>query len=195
MHLSVQRNVLDYFAAVCLERGSEVVDADSAHRRHHPVSAAGGNAPQQEIVCALTPPSTHYVIAFFELGQKARDLVWIVVQISVHGQHELSLRMLTAGRQRRGQPEVPPQLNDQNPRIDRRNLLQQTVSTVTRAVIDKDQLKSLANVLHYGLQAVVERGDILLFVMERNDDGIFRHSNMILPGPQEKRLKVKKWRS
>ena len=46
---------------------------------------------------------------------------------------------------------------------------------VARAIIDQHNLEGLARGLHYRLQAVVEIGDILLLIVQRNDDRVFGH--------------------
>src|SRR5580692_605739 len=46
---------------------------------------------------------------------------------------------------------------------------------VAGAVVDEDELESLAADLHDGLQAVVEVGYVLLLIVQGNDDGILGH--------------------
>ncbi len=59
--------------------------------------------------------------------------------------------------------------------VDGGNLFQQAIGAIRRTIVDEDQLKCVPHLLHNGLQSVVEGGDTLFFVMERNDDGVFRH--------------------
>ena len=55
------------------------------------------------------------------------------------------------------------------------NLLQQFVGAIARPVVDQDQLKTAAHLLHHLLQARIQNGHVLLFIVKRNNDRIFRH--------------------
>src|ERR1700722_4093464 len=106
MHLAVERNVLDDLAAIGLEGGAEVVDRDAAERGHQPVRDEGGDAAEEEVVAALTAPSADHVVALFELGEEPGNLVGVVLQVAVHGQDEVALRMVEAGGKGGGLAEV-----------------------------------------------------------------------------------------
>ena len=56
---------------------------------------------------------------------KSGNLAGVVLQVAVHGDDELALRVVEAGGQRRGLAEVAAQFDDQHPAIDRSNLLEQ----------------------------------------------------------------------
>ena len=175
MHLAVQGNVVDDLAAIGLEGRPEVVNVDARELRHQPVRAPRGNAPHHEVVDALPAPSADNVVPFFQLFQKQRDLARVVLQIAVHGEDELAFGVIEPGCQRRGLAEVAPQLHYEDAAVDGGNLFQQPAGAVVGAVIHKHQLEGIADMLHHLFQTVVERGDVLLFVMERNDDGILGH--------------------
>ncbi len=177
VHLAVERNVLDDLAAVRLEGGAEVVNIHAGELRHHPVGDARRHAAQHEVVSTLSAPSADDVVTLFQLGEKARDLAGVVLQVAVHSDDEFAGCVIKAGCQRRGLAEVAPQFDDEDARIDRSDLLEKTVRAVARAVVDEDQLEAGLYVLHHVLHAVVKPRDALLFVMEGNDDGILRHAS------------------
>ena len=180
VHLAVEGNVLDDLAAVGLEGGAEVVDVDAAEDRHEPVGDARGNAAEEEVVAALLAPAADDVVALFELGEEVGDLVGVVLQVAVHGEDEVALGVVEAGGEGGGLAEVAAELDDEDAAVDGSDLFKQAVGAVAGAIVDEDQLEGFADLLHDGLEAVVERGDVLFFVVERNDDGIFRHDLMIL---------------
>ncbi len=105
----------------------------------------------------------------------------IVLQIAVHGDHVLAFGVIEARGQRRGLSEVAAQLHHDNPAIDGGNLLQQPKGVVLAAVVDEHQLERLTRSFHYDLQTIVKLGDILLFIMKRDDDGILKHRIFIIP--------------
>ena len=78
--------------------------------------------------------------------------------------------VVEAGGQCRSLAEVAAQLDHQHAAVDRGNLFQQLVGAVTGAIVDQHQLKALAHLLHDLLQARIEGGHVLFFVVERDDD-------------------------
>ena len=128
----------------------------------------------------MLAPAADDVVALFELGEEVGDLVGIVLEIAVHGEDEVPLGVVEAGGEGGGLAEVAAKLDDENAAVYGGDLFQQAVGAVAGSVVDEDQFKRLADLLHYGFEAIVEGGDVFFFVMERNDDGIFRHGLMIL---------------
>ncbi len=120
------------------------------------------------------------VVTFFKLGEEVGHLVGVVLEIAVHCEDEVALGVVEAGGQGGGLAEVAAELDDENAAVDGGDLFQQAVGAVAGSIIDEDELEGFADLLHYGFEAVVEGGDVFFFVMERNDDGIFRHELMIL---------------
>jgi hypothetical protein len=98
-----------------------------------------------------------------------------VLEIAVHGEDVVALGVVEAGGEGRGLAEVAAKLDNENAAVYGGDLFKQTVGPVAGAIVDEDQFEGFANLLHYRFETVVEGGDVLLFIMERNDDGIFRH--------------------
>ncbi len=119
------------------------------------------------------------VVALFELFKEVGDLVGVVLQVAVHGEDELARGVVEAGGQGRGLAEVAAQLDDEHAAVDRGDLFEKLVGTVAGAIVDEDQLERVADLLHDLFQARVEGGNVLFFVMEGNDNGILRHTNII----------------
>ena len=137
--------------------------------------AARGDAAQEEVVAALGAPAADDVVALFELGEEVGDLVGVVLEVTVHGEDEVTLGVVEAGGEGGGLAEVAAQFDDEDAAVYGGDLFKEAVGPVAGAIVDEDKFEGVANVLHDGLEAVVEGGDVLLFVMERNDDRIFRH--------------------
>ena len=79
------------------------------------LAAREGDAAHEEVVAALHAPAADDVIALFELGEKGRDLVGIVLKIAIHGEDELALRVIKSGGEGGGLTEVAAKLDDKNP--------------------------------------------------------------------------------
>ena len=143
--------------------------------RHEPIGRGRWNAAEEEVIAALAAPAADDVVALFEACDEVGNLFGIVLEVSVHGDDELALRVIEAGGESGGLAEVAAELDDQYAGVDGGYLFEQTIGAVAGTVVDEDELEALANLLHDGLEAVIERGDVLLFVVKRNDDGVFRH--------------------
>jgi hypothetical protein len=180
VHLAVERNVLDDFTAVRLEGRTEVVDIDATERRHEQVRGAGGDAAQEEVVSTLCAPAADNVVSLFQLCEEVGDFLRVVLEVTVHRQDEVSLSVIESGCKSGSLAEVAPEFYDEDTTVYCSDLLEEPVGSVTRAVVDKYQLEGVTDLLHHGLEAVIESGYVLFFVMEGYDDRIFRHFAMIL---------------
>ncbi len=176
MHLAVEGNVLDDLAAVGLEGGAEVVDVDAAEDRHEPVGGARRDAAEEEVVATLRAPAADDVVALFELGEEVGDLVGVVLEIAVHGEDVVALGVVEAGGEGGGLAEVAAELDDEDAAVYGSDLFEEAIGAVAGAIVDEDQFEGFADLLHDGLEAVVECGDVLFFVVEGHDDGVFRHT-------------------
>jgi hypothetical protein len=181
VHLAVKRDVLDDFAAVGLEGGAKVVDVDAAEGGHEPVGCARRDAAQKEVVGTLRTPSADDVVTFFKFREEVWDLVGIVLEIAVHGEDVVTLGVVEAGGERGGLTEVAAKFDDEHTAVYGSNFFKETVGSVAGAIVHKNELEGFADLLHDGLETVVEGGDVFFLVVKRNDDGILRHALMILP--------------
>src|SRR4051812_10238706 len=170
MQLTVQRDLLDQFAAICFKGGAEVVDVHATQLRHQPIRDARWNAAHDEVIDALLAPSADDVVSLFQLLQKQRDVVGIVLQVAIHGDDVLTASIVEAGRQSRCLPEVAAQLDDDHAAVYSSDLVQVKEGLVAAAVVYKDQLEAFAGRLHHVLEAVVELGDVLFLVVKRHND-------------------------
>ncbi len=71
---------------------------------------AGGDAAEKEVVSALRAPAADDVVTLFELGEKVGDLVGVVLEVAVHGEDEVALRVVEACGEGRGLAEVAAEL-------------------------------------------------------------------------------------
>jgi len=103
-----------------------------------------------------------------------------VLEIAVHGEDIVALGVVEAGGEGGGLAEVAAELDDENAAVYGGDLFKQAVGPVAGTIVDEDQFEGFADLLHDRFETVVEGGDVLFFIMERNDDGIFWHGSMIL---------------
>src|SRR5215475_8017389 len=100
MQFAVERDLIENFAAVGLEGCAKIVNVDSAELGHQPVRAAGGDAPQPEIVDALFAPAADDVVTLGDFFEENRNIGGIMLQVAIHGDDELAARVIETGGER-----------------------------------------------------------------------------------------------
>ncbi len=172
MQLAVELNFLNDLSAVGFERCSKIVQIDSRKFCHHPVGGAAGKLPHQPVVPPVVTPAAHQVEAFLDFFQKARNLFGVVLQVAVHGNDDFAARKIKSCLQRGRLPEIPPQPHQVDAPVVLVNFGEHFERIVLAAVIHEHQFVWLADAVHHFGQLHVERWDVFLFVVERNDNGI-----------------------
>src|SRR5208283_4253002 len=135
-------------AAVRLEGCPKVVDVDPAELGHQPIGTAGRDLAKQQIVDAVAAPPTDDVVALFYFCQKDRDLCWIMLKIAIHSGHIFGSAVREPSSERGGLAEVSTKPNGDYMRVEFGEFLQQLVSEIRAAIIDKDELVSATKLLH-----------------------------------------------
>src|SRR5271165_2827412 len=180
VQFAIERYLLQNVAAVGFERGPEVVDVDAADLGHHPVGDARRDAAHPEIVDAHFAPSADNVVTGRNLFQKQRDVVGIVLQIAIHGDDVLAAGMVETGRQSSGLAEVAAQLDHRYAAVHSCDLAQHGECVIARTIVHQHDFEAFAVRFHDRFQAVVEVGDVLLLIVQRDDDRVLGHSLSII---------------
>src|ERR1039457_3549435 len=180
MQLPVERNFLHYLATISLEGGIEIVQINPAQLGHQPVRDLGGNTPHHEVVNALLAPSAHDVVPLAQLLQEQGNVMRIVLQIAVHGNHILAFGVVEARGQRRSLPEVAAQLHYNHAAVHRCDLLQHPERMIAAAIVHEYQLERFARGFHHHLEPIIELGYVLFFVMKWDHNRVLGHGFMII---------------
>ena len=175
MQLAVERHFLHHLAAIGLEGGTEIVEFHAAQLGHEPVGDAGRNPPHDKVIDALLAPAADDVVSLAQLLQEHGNVVRIVLQVAIHGDDVFTFGMIETSRQGGGLPEVAAQFYHYNAPVHRGDLLQHPESIVVAAVVHEDQFERLVGGFHHHLEAVIELGYILFFVVEGDDNGVLEH--------------------
>src|SRR5262245_21643760 len=193
VHLAVDRDSFEHFAAIRFERRAEVVDRDSRRARHQLVRDPRRKRAQEAVLAVLTPATDH-VVTFFELRQKARDVFRLMLQVAVHGDDHVALGVIESGGQRRCLAEIAPQPYACHARIERGDLPEDHRRAICAAVIDEDQLIVFAETFHHFRQTAIKYGHILFFVMKGDDDGVRTfHFKKLLRKPTTKKRRTRRF--
>src|SRR5579885_3087103 len=165
---------MEHLAAICFEGRSEIMTVPAAELRHEPIGAARWDFSQPEVIDTVFAPTADNVVTLAELSQEQRNVSLVVLEVPIHGDDILASAMREPSGQGRSLSEVATQLHDRDMRIDERKFLQQLVAQIRTAIINKYELIGSACALHDRMQLVVELGDVIFLVMERNNDGNHR---------------------
>src|SRR5215472_8988212 len=101
--------------------------------------------------------------------------------VTVHGENEFALTVIEAGGEGGGLAEIPAQLHHNHSTVDGGNLLEEREGMILAAIVDENQLEGLPCGFHDDLEPVVQFGNILFFVVKRDNNGILEHDVLIIP--------------
>jgi len=190
VQLAVERDLLQNVAAISLECGTEIVDIDTGNFGHHPIGNAAGNAAHPEIVDAILAPSADDIVAGGDFFQEHRNVGGIVLQVAIHSDDVFPAGVVESGGESGGLAEVAAQFDDRDAAVNRRDLPQHGEGVIARSVVDQNDFEALPVRLHNRLQAVVEVGDVLLLVVQRDDNGVLGHDQLIINRNGSRQLPV-----
>src|SRR5579875_3804606 len=148
VQLAVQLDFGQYFAAIGLERGAEVVQVHARKLGHDPVGDAAGQLAGQKGVGALHAPAAHDVVPLLNFFDESRNFGGIVLQVAVHGNDDLAAGVIEPSFQRGGLPEIAAKPDDRHARVIRGNFGEQAERSVLAAVIDEYNLVRFADGVH-----------------------------------------------
>ncbi len=124
------------------------------------------------MIASSVAPAADQVITFLDFLEKARNLLRIVLQIPIHGNNHFAARKIESRLQRWGLAEIAPQPHQIHPAIMLVNVGKHLERIIAAAVVDKNQLIAFADRVHHLCDFHVQRWNVLLLVIERDDDGI-----------------------
>src|SRR5215469_15367688 len=182
VQFSVERHLLDDFATISLEGSAKVVDIHAAQFRHQPVRDARRNAPQPKVVDAVLAPAADDVVALADLLNEHRNIGRIMLEVAIHGDDVFAAGVVESSGEAGGLSKITAEFHDGHPAVDSCDLAQQLERAIGRTVVHQDDLEALAVRFHDGFKAVIEVGDILLLVMQRDHNRILCHGRFYYTG-------------
>src|SRR6202034_3398439 len=172
VQLAVEIDLVQDFAAIGFERGAKVVQVHARKLGHQSIGDTAWELAAEQIVGALHAPAADDVVAFLHLFDEARNFRRIVLQIAVHRNDDLALRVIEAGFQRGGLAEITAEAHGENPGIVAGDLRKLAEGAVFAAVVDENDLKRLANRVHHIDDFDVKLRNAFELIIERDDDGV-----------------------
>ncbi len=169
VHLAVQPRLADDLRAVRLQRAAVVVQPHARDAPDQPVRDARRQSPR-ETVLPLLAPAGDDVVALVDLLEQGGDVGRVVLQVAVHRDDDRAARVVEAGGHRGRLSVVPAELDEPEPRVVGRERAQARVGVVTASVVDDHDLPRPAERVQRLAERGVERFDVPLLVVHRDDD-------------------------
>ena len=138
VHLTVELQRLDDFGAEHFERAAIIVQVHAGGRRDQPVRNRRGQSPRQECVLPILPPAADNVGATFERVHHCGNVARIVLEVAVGSDDQPAPRVSETGGERGGLPEVAPETDDPQVRIDGLQPRESLEAPVGAPVVDDD---------------------------------------------------------
>jgi len=142
VHFAVQSRIADDVGPVGLQRATVVMQSYPGHTANDPVGDARNQGAQPRVLAVLAPAADHVVAALLQNIAQTFDLFGRILPVAVQRHDDRGPGRPETGHQGGGLPIVARQVNDAQPRIVRRQLIQQRAAPVAAAIVDGDQLEA-----------------------------------------------------
>ena len=123
------------------------------------------------IVDAVFAPAAGDIVTLVDFGQQRGNVFGSVLQVAVHGDHHVAFGFVEPRREGRGLPEVAAQPDDLQVPVGLHQVRQQLETPIGGGVIHEQNLVRPLQDLEHAGEAVVEREEGMLLVVNRNHDG------------------------
>ena len=170
VQFAVEVDVLQHLGAVGLEGGAEIAQVDAARLGHQPVGDARRDLAHDGVVDAVLAPAAGDVVALVDLFEQRGNVLGRVLQVAVHGDDDVALGFVEARRERGRLAEVAAQADHLEVAVGFHQVGQQFEAAVGGGVVDEEDLVGPLQLFQHRGEAVVQREDGGLLVVDRNDD-------------------------
>ncbi len=177
MKLSVEVDVFENLGSVGLEGGAEIVEVHSGGLRHQPVRDTGWQAAGESVIGTLVAPAAGNVVAFVDWPKQRGDVFRGVLKVAIHGNDDVALGFVKAGGESGGLAEVAAEADNLEAMVGLDEIGEKLVAAVGGGVVDEKDFVGAVDGGEDSGQAVVERQDGVLFVVNGDDEGKHRVSS------------------
>lgn len=108
-------------------------------------------------IVSLPLPAGNKIISFVDLGEQCGDLIGIILQVGIHGDHHIALDVGEADGQCSALAIVATEANGAEARISGMQTFDHVERTVRRSVVDEEDIPTATSyAVKYGLQTTCE---------------------------------------
>lgn len=183
VHFTVETNVPKYFPAVSFECASIVVKMDAGNQTYESIGDPRRKLLGKEWILPVFAPAADHVKAFLKRIKNLGYVSWVVLQIGVERNDEASKGMIKASCQGGSLSEIPDKLEKTDMLMLVGKLKKHLRTTVTAAVVDKNNLVFVWQTFHDLLERGKEGPQISSFIEDRDNDRNVYHATLLVPRP------------
>jgi len=145
------------------------------------VGDARRHAPNDRVALTARDAPTGCGIPPLETLNEGRNVMRIVLQIGIHGDHALPARRLEAGVGGGGLPGVGLQTHQSDTAVGLAQGTDDLRAVIATAVVDEDDLERHGHLLQDTAELGPELREIVFFVVDRDDDRQLNHACRATP--------------
>lgn len=166
---SIKLDIFDDFFPEGFQSAAVVVKFNPGDRRNQPVGDDGRKAAAEEFVFPLPPPAADDVVSCFDLLDKKRDVMGIVLEIRVERDDNITPGMVESCRKGRSLAKVFSEFDDFDSVILPVKTFQRKKGFILASVIDEDDLVGFSKLLTGVIDFLIEDRQIFFLVVDRDD--------------------------
>ena len=186
VHVVIDLYVFHHLILVTLESTIEVVQRDAGEESHRGIEELRGTGLGERVIPLLLPPTHHVVVLLTDHPIELGDLIRRVLQVGIHRDDDGAGSALKSCLQTGRLPVVASKANRPDMRILRMQPLDDLPGAIGTSIVDKDDLIRDPHLRDDTGDPLVQLGEGLLLIVERDDDrqvyGVFlllRHIGII----------------
>lgn len=165
VHLAEKVDVFEALTAVGLQAATGIMDMVMDEDFTKEIRNARRNLLAPRILALITP-ARHDIIALIDLFDEERDIVRVILEITVERDDDIARCRLDAGIKSRGLTEIFPK----NDELHWDTSLGFEQSSILRPIINKDNLIRITDFFERCLDPTMQLKYIPLFVIKRDND-------------------------
>ena len=177
VEFAVEVDVLEDFGAVGFEGGAEIAEVHAAGLGHQPVGDARRNLAHDGVIHAMFAPAAGDVVALVDFFEQRGNVLGAVLQVAIHGDDDVALGFVEAGRERGGLAEVAAQADHLEVAVGLHQVGEEFEAAIVGGVVDEEDLVGPLQLFENRGEAVVQREYGGLLVVDRNHDRQHWHTN------------------
>ena len=170
VHVVIDLDVLHHLILVTLEPTIEVMKRYAGEEAHGGIEELRGPGLGERVVPLLLPPTHHVEVLLTDHPIELGDLIRRVLQVGIHRDDDGACSALKSRLQTGRLPVVASKANRPDMRIRRMQPLDDLPGAIGTSIVDKDDLIRDPHLGDDTGDPLVQLGEGLLLIVERDDD-------------------------
>src|SRR5439155_16303867 len=144
------------------------VQMNPRNHRDEPVGQRAWQIALERGVLPLLPPARDEIVTFIQFGQELRNIGWIILEIAIHGDEDISLGKTNPGHESRRLTGITAQLD--KAQLRPRKLPDNLARLIDAAVVHNNDLVGKAETFQAAKEGRQELLEVVRLVENRQND-------------------------